>query len=122
MNAMKILVVEDEPKLADFVKKGLEENACKVDVAYDGQIGKNLALSNPYDILVLDVNLPKINGFDLAQMLRGENLHTPILMLTAMGTINDKLTGFEAGADDYLIKPFEFRELLARLRALHKRN
>jgi two-component system, OmpR family, copper resistance phosphate regulon response regulator CusR len=122
MNAMKILVVEDEPKLADFVKKGLEENACKVDVAYDGQIGKNLALSNPYDILVLDVNLPKINGFDLAQMLRSENIHTPILMLTAMGTINDKLTGFEAGADDYLIKPFEFRELLARLRSLHKRN
>jgi two-component system, OmpR family, copper resistance phosphate regulon response regulator CusR len=122
MNAMKILVVEDEPKLADFVKKGLEENACKVDVAYDGQIGKNLALSNPYDILVLDVNLPKINGFDLAQMLRSENIHTPILMLTAMGTINDKLTGFDAGADDYLIKPFEFRELLARLRSLHKRN
>ena len=119
---MKILIVEDEPKLAEFVKKGLEENACNVDVAYDGQIGKNMALSTPYDVLVLDVNLPKINGFDLAQQLRTEQISTPILMLTAMGSINDKLVGFESGADDYLVKPFEFRELLARLRVLHRRS
>ena len=119
---MKILIVEDEPKLAEFVKKGLEENACNVDVAYDGQIGKNMALSTPYDVLVLDVNLPKINGFDLAQQLRTEQISTPILMLTAMGSINDKLVGFESGADDYLVKPFEFRELLARLRALQRRS
>ncbi|RFS13733.1 response regulator transcription factor [Emticicia sp. C21] len=119
---MRVLVVEDEPKLAEFVKKGLEENACNVDVAFDGQIGKNMALSNPYDVLVLDVNLPKINGFDLAQQLRQEQLSTPILMLTAMGSINDKLIGFGAGADDYLVKPFEFRELLVRLRALQRRS
>lgn len=118
---MKVLVVEDEPKLAEFVKKGLEENSCNVDVAYDGQIGKNMALSNSYDVLVLDVNLPKINGFDVAQQLRAEQLNTPILLLTAMGSINDKLIGFESGADDYLVKPFEFRELLARLRALQRR-
>ncbi|RYU96557.1 response regulator transcription factor [Emticicia agri] len=119
---MRVLVVEDEPKLAEFVKKGLEENACNVDIAYDGQIGRNMALSNPYDVLVLDVNLPKINGFDLAQQLRQEQLGTPILMLTAMGSINDKLVGFGAGADDYLVKPFEFRELLVRLRALQRRS
>jgi two-component system, OmpR family, copper resistance phosphate regulon response regulator CusR len=119
---MKVLIVEDEPKLAEFVKKGLEENSCNVDVAYDGQIGKNMALSNPYDVLVLDVNLPKINGFDLAQQLRAEQIKIPILLLTAMGSINDKLIGFEAGADDYLVKPFEFRELLARLRALQRRS
>lgn len=121
-NDMRVLVVEDEPKLAEFVKKGLEENACNVDVAFDGQIGRNMALSNPYDVLVLDVNLPKINGFDLAQQLRQEQLSTPILMLTAMGSINDKLVGFGAGADDYLVKPFEFRELLVRLRALQRRS
>ncbi len=121
-NDMRVLVVEDEPKLAEFVKKGLEENACNVDIAYDGQIGRNMALSNPYDVLVLDVNLPKINGFDLAQQLRQEQLSTPILMLTAMGSINDKLVGFGAGADDYLVKPFEFRELLVRLRALQRRS
>ncbi len=121
-NDMRVLIVEDEPKLAEFVKKGLEENACNVDVAFDGQIGKNMALSNPYDVLVLDVNLPKINGFDLAQQLRQEQLGTPILMLTAMGSINDKLVGFGAGADDYLVKPFEFRELLVRLRALQRRS
>lgn len=121
-NDMRVLVVEDEPKLAEFVKKGLEENACNVDIAYDGQIGRNMALSNPYDVLVLDVNLPKINGFDLAQQLRQEQVSTPILMLTAMGSINDKLVGFGAGADDYLVKPFEFRELLVRLRALQRRS
>lgn len=119
---MKILIVEDEPKLASFVKKGLEEQSCEVDVAYDGQIGRTMALSNPYDVIVLDVNMPKINGFDLVENLRLEKITTPVLMLTAMGSVDDKLAGFEAGADDYLVKPFEFRELMARLRALHKRN
>lgn len=119
---MKILVVEDEPKLASFVKKGLEEQSCEVDVAYDGQVGRTMALNNPYDVIVLDVNLPKLNGFDLVQSLRQEKIRTPVLMLTAMGSMDDKLTGFEAGADDYLVKPFEFRELMARLRALAKRS
>lgn len=119
---MKILVVEDEPKLASFVKRGLEEQSCEVDVAFDGQIGRTMALSNTYDVIVLDVNLPKINGLDLAQTLRHEQIKTPILMLTAMGSVEDKLAGFDAGADDYLVKPFEFRELMARLRALYKRG
>ncbi|MGM9508777.1 response regulator [Larkinella sp. GY13] len=118
---MKILVVEDEPKLASFVKKGLEEQSFEVDVAFDGQIGRTMALSNSYDVIVLDVNVPKINGYDLAKSLRSENIKTPILMLTAMGSLDNKVAGFEAGADDYLVKPFEFRELLARLRALSKR-
>lgn len=119
---MKVLIVEDEPKLAGFVKKGLEEQAWEVDVAYDGQIGISLALSTLYDVIVLDVNLPKINGFELAALLRREDVRTPILMLTALGTLNDKLAGFDAGADDYLVKPFEFQELIVRLRALQKRN
>ncbi|WP_338877168.1 response regulator transcription factor [Spirosoma sp. SC4-14] len=119
---MKILVVEDEPKLASFVKKGLEEQSCEVDVAYDGQLGRNMALSNSYDVIVMDVNLPKMNGFDVVQSLRQERVSTPVLMLTAMGSVDDKLTGFESGADDYLVKPFEFRELMARLRALTKRG
>jgi two-component system copper resistance phosphate regulon response regulator CusR len=119
---MKVLIVEDEPKLAGFIKKGLEEQAWEVDVAYDGQMGSSLALSNPYDVIILDVNLPKVNGFQLATLLRNENIRTPILMLTALGTLGDKLAGFDAGADDYLVKPFEFQELIVRLRALQKRS
>lgn len=119
---MKILVVEDEPKLASFVKKGLEEQSCEVDVAFDGQMGRTMALNNAYDVIVLDVNLPKMNGFDIVQSLRQERIRTPVLMLTAMGSMDDKIMGFEAGADDYLVKPFEFRELMARLRALTKRS
>ncbi len=118
---MKILVVEDEPKLASFVKKGLEEQSCEVEVAYDGQVGRTMALNNAYDVIVLDVNLPKLNGFDVVQSLRQAQVRTPVLMLTAMGSMDDKLSGFDAGADDYLVKPFEFRELMARLRALAKR-
>lgn len=119
---MKILVVEDEPKLASFVKKGLEEQSCDVDVAFDGQVGRTMALNNAYDVIVLDINLPKMNGYDVVQSLRQGRITTPVLMLTAMGSMDDKLTGFEAGADDYLVKPFEFRELMARLRALAKRS
>ncbi|WP_179948626.1 response regulator [Spirosoma rigui] len=119
---MKILVVEDEPKLASFVKKGLEEQSCEVDIAFDGQVGRTMALNNVYDVIVMDVNLPKMNGFDIVQSLREERIRTPVLMLTAMGSMDDKLMGFEAGADDYLVKPFEFRELMARLRALTKRS
>ena len=119
---MKILVVEDEPKLAQFVRKGLEEQACDVDVAFDGQVGRNLALTNAYDVIIMDINLPKLNGFDVVQAIRQEKNRTPVLMLTAMGSMDDKLAGFEAGADDYLVKPFEFRELMARLRALTKRS
>lgn len=119
---MKILVVEDEPKLASFVRKGLEEQSCEVDVAFDGQVGRNMALNNLYDVIIMDINLPKMNGFDVVQSIRQEQNRTPVLMLTAMSSVDDKLTGFEAGADDYLVKPFEFRELMARLRALTKRS
>jgi len=119
---MKILLVEDEPKLASFVKKGLEEQSCEVDVAFDGQIGRTMALSNNYDVIVMDVNLPVMNGYEVVKILRQEQNRTPVLMLTAMGSMDDKLTGFESGADDYLVKPFEFRELMARLRALAKRG
>ncbi len=119
---MKVLVVEDEPKLASFVRKGLEEQSCEVDVAFDGQVGRNMALNKPYDVIIMDINLPKMNGFDVVQSIRQEQNRTPVLMLTAMGSVDDKLTGFEAGADDYLVKPFEFRELMARLRALTKRS
>lgn len=91
-------------------------------MAFDGAMGKRMALSGHFDVIIMDVNLPHINGFDVTQALRAEKLKTPILMLTAMDTMEDKLTGFDSGADDYLVKPFEFRELLARLHALHKRS
>ena len=119
---MKILVVEDEPKLAGFIKKGLEEQSWEVEVAFDGRMGKYLALGSTFDLIVMDVNLPVINGFDLTQQLRQEGITAPILMLTALGTVDDKLQGFESGADDYLVKPFEFRELIARIKVLSKRQ
>jgi len=119
---MKILLVEDEEKMSSFIKKGLEEQTFEVDAAFDGEMGKRLVLAHSYDVIILDVNIPKINGFDLAKLIRNEGIATPIIMLTAFGTTDDKLTGFDAGADDYLVKPFEFRELLARLKALSKRN
>ena len=119
---MKVLVVEDEPKLASFLKMGLEEQQCQVLTAYDGMMGKRMALSHEFDVLVLDVNLPLLNGYELCALLRREGVKTPVLMLTALGSVDDKITGFETGADDYLVKPFEFRELVARIRALHKRN
>lgn len=119
---MKILVVEDEIKVAEFLKKGLEEQDYSVDVAYDGQMGEKLALRNNYDILLLDVILPLINGYELCKRIREKKPQIPILMLTALGTTEDKLTGFDSGTDDYLVKPFEFNELLARIRALVKRS
>lgn len=119
---MRILLIEDEAKLATYIKKGLEEKANHVDLAYDGAMGKKLALVNKYDVIILDVILPQINGTDLCKALRERKIKTPVLMLTALGTIDDKLIGFESGADDYLIKPFELRELMARLNALYKRS
>lgn len=119
---MKILLVEDEAKVAAFIKKGLEEQSFEVDVAFDGAMGKRLALHNQYDVMIMDVNMPQINGFELVKIIRQEGITTPILMLTAFGTTDDKITGFDAGADDYLVKPFEFRELLARIKSLHKRT
>ncbi len=118
---MKILIVEDEPKVASFLKQGIEEQAYEVTVAYDGHFGRKLALENYYDVIILDLLIPYINGLDLCKQLRNEGLKTPILILTALGTTDDKVAGLDAGADDYLVKPFEFKELIARIRALNKR-
>lgn len=119
---MTILVVEDEPKVASFIRMGLEEQAWTVELAYDGVIGLSLAQQRTFDCIVLDVNLPLMNGFEVCRNIRQTNTNVPILMLTALGATEDKLTGFDAGVDDYLVKPFEFKELVARLKALHKRS
>lgn len=118
---MRILVIEDEPKVNAFIKQGLEEQQYDVDVAFDGLIGKKLALKNHYDIILLDVIIPYQNGLELCKEFREQGIQTPVIMLTALGTTDDKVTGFDAGADDYLVKPFEFQELLARIKALAKR-
>jgi len=119
---MKVLVIEDEVQVSSFIKQGLEEKAFDVEVAYDGNIGERLALQRDYDVVVLDIVIPGINGFDLCKILKTEKPQVPVLMLTTLGTTADKLAGFEAGADDYLLKPFEFEELMARLRALGRRH
>ncbi|SKA10443.1 response regulator transcription factor [Sediminibacterium ginsengisoli] len=121
MEERKILIVEDEKKIAAALKKGLTENGYYVEVAYDGLIGKKLFLSHPYDLIILDINLPGLNGYDLCKQIRNHNQQIPVIMLTAMNTTEDKIEGFDAGADDYVIKPFEFKELLVRIRALLKR-
>ncbi|MBP9150644.1 MAG: response regulator transcription factor [Flavobacteriales bacterium] len=119
---MKILIVEDDPDVLQFIKQGLQEQGAEVDFAYDGECGKKLAFSKPHDVIILDVIMPLINGLELCKMIRAQNSKVKILMLTALGSLDDKLEGFEAGADDYLIKPFEFRELLARVNVLAKRS
>jgi two-component system, OmpR family, copper resistance phosphate regulon response regulator CusR len=119
---MKILLVEDDPKISAFVKIGLESNKFIVDIAYDSAIGEKLALSGKHDIIILDVVIPGISGFELCKRIRNSNIHTPVLMLTSLDTIEDKLTGFDHGADDYLTKPFSFLELLARIKALYRRH
>jgi two-component system copper resistance phosphate regulon response regulator CusR len=119
---MNLLLIEDEPKTLQSLKQGLEENGYQVDIAYDGLIGKQLALRNHYHLIVSDIIIPGINGVELCRQLRAVGNQTPILMLTALGTTDDKVIGFDAGADDYLVKPFEFKELLARVRALTKRG
>ncbi|MDX5348320.1 MAG: response regulator transcription factor [Hymenobacteraceae bacterium] len=118
---MKILLVEDEPKVAAFLKKGLEEQGYDVTQAYDGFFGRKLALENDFDLIILDVILPNMNGLEVCREIRKQNKAVPILMLTALDTTEDKITGLDSGADDYLVKPFEFKELLARIRALTRR-
>lgn len=117
----KILIVEDEPKVASFVKRGLEENGFTCEIAFDGLMGKRMFDVGSFDLIILDLNLPYKNGIELCKEIRVSDQKIPVLMLTALGTTEDKLSGFESGADDYLVKPFEFRELLARIRALLKR-
>jgi len=118
---MRILVIEDEPKAAAFLKEGLEEHNHQVDIAYDGQMGKRLALKEEYDVIILDVIIPYINGIELSKEIRRTS-NVPILMLSALGTTADKVTGFEAGSDDYMVKPFEFAELMARINVISKRK
>jgi DNA-binding response OmpR family regulator len=119
---MRILLVEDEPRMAQVITKGLREQSYAVDVANDAQTTLYLASINDYDVIVLDVLLPDRDGYEVCRDLRTSRNPTPILMLTARATIEDRLTGFAAGADDYLTKPFSFRELLARLHALLRRD
>lgn len=118
---MRILVVEDEHKIANALKKGLEQERFAVDVVYTGSAGYDLALTEEYDLLILDVLLPEMNGIEICRKLREQSLHTPVLLLTAKGQVGDKIVGLDAGADDYLTKPFVFEELLARIRALIRR-
>ncbi len=118
----KILLVEDEPKIADALKLGLEENGYSVMVAYDGTIGYKLFLAQEFDVIILDINLPGINGYELCKKVREANTIIPVIMLTALNALNDKIEGYDAGADDYIAKPFEFRELLLKIRVLLKRT
>jgi two-component system copper resistance phosphate regulon response regulator CusR len=122
MEEVRILLVEDEKKIADALKKGLSEQLYHVDLAYDGFMGKELFEKKMFDMVILDINLPGINGFDLCKEIRMKNGHIPVIMLTAMTATDDKVEGFDAGADDYIVKPFDFKELLARIRALLKRT
>jgi heavy metal response regulator len=119
---MKILLVEDEKKVASFIKRGLEEEHFTVDVAYDGESGEFMALTSEYDLIILYVLLPKKNGFEVLKSLRANGIQTPILILTAKGSIDDKVEGLNSGADDYLTKPFAFAELIARIRSLLRRT
>jgi len=119
---MRILIVEDEPKVASFIKKGLEENNYEAETTYDGLLAENLARENDYNLYILDIIIPGIGGLELCKRLKKLNPNIPVLMLTALGTTDDKISGFDAGADDYLVKPFEFRELLARVKVLVKKS
>ncbi|MCD8291134.1 MAG: response regulator transcription factor [Prevotella sp.] len=117
-----MLIVEDEKRVADLLKYGLEENGFQTFVAYDGAMGLRLFQSNDFQMVISDIILPKLDGFELCKEIRKQNKNIPILILTALGSTDDKLDGFDAGADDYMVKPFDFRELIARVRVLLKRN
>jgi two-component system, OmpR family, copper resistance phosphate regulon response regulator CusR len=119
---VRVLIVEDDVRISNFVAKGLRENSYAVDVATDGEEALFHASVNDYDVIILDVMIPKKDGFAVCGELRSSGLKTPILMLTARDAIDDRISGLDCGADDYLVKPFDFKELLARLRALLRRN
>lgn len=119
---MAILVIEDDQRVAELIQRGLEEQGFAITLAYDGLSGKKLALQNDYALIITDIILPKMDGIDVCRHIRETKPDIPIIMLTALGTTDDKVEGFDAGADDYLVKPFEMRELLVRIRALLKRN
>lgn len=122
MDELRILLVEDEVRIADTLRIGLEENGYEVEVAYDGQIGWRLFQSKRFNLLILDINLPGITGYELTKMVRAQNADIPVIMLTALSSLDDKIEGYDAGADDYIIKPFEFKELLMKIRVLMRRT
>jgi DNA-binding response OmpR family regulator len=122
MAERNILIVEDEQKIADTLKLGLTENGYHVDVAYDGTIGLKLFEAYPFNLVVLDINLPGINGYELCRRIRAKNAHVPVILLTALSSLDDKIEGYDSGADDYIIKPFEFKELLMKIRVLLRRT
>lgn len=119
---MHILIVEDDERLAALIKRGLEEHGYNSVVAYDGQMGFRLSAQTPFDLIITDIILPKLSGIEMCKQIRTSQPNVPIIMLTALGTTDDKVEGFDAGADDYLVKPFDFRELHVRIRALLKRG
>jgi len=121
MTGINILIVEDEKKIADSLKQGLSENGFFTQVAYDGNMGLKLFRHGIFNLVILDINLPGMNGYELCKAIRNIDPKVPVMMLTAMSAVEDKIEGFDAGADDYIIKPFDFRELLVRVRALLKR-
>src|SRR5687767_2375085 len=121
MTGINILIVEDEKKIADSLKQGLSENGFYTQVAYDGLMGLKLFRHGIFNLVILDINLPGMNGYELCKTIRNIDPKVPVMMLTAMSSVEDKIEGFDAGADDYIIKPFDFRELLVRVRALLKR-
>ncbi len=122
MEERKLLIVEDEKKIADTLQFGLNERGFTVEVAYDGKLGYHLFCANDFDLVILDINLPGINGYELCKLIREMNLDIPVLMLTSMSALNDKIEGYESGADDYMVKPFEFKELLLKIESLLKRT
>ncbi|HMI66765.1 MAG TPA: response regulator transcription factor [Cyclobacteriaceae bacterium] len=119
---MQLILVEDEESVSKFIKKGFEGEGYNIDVAYDSIIAKSLFQKKSYDLAILDINLPGMNGYQLCQFFKGLNPHLPVIFLTALDRIDDKVVGFESGADDYLVKPFEFKELLLRVKALTRRS
>lgn len=122
MQHIRILIVEDEPKVASAIQQGLEESGLHADIAYDGLMGKKMALNNAYNLVILDINLPYLNGYELCEEIRKKDPKIPIIMLTALGAMEDKIQAFGTGADDYMVKPFDFRELLARIQVFLKRS
>ena len=120
--SMQILLIEDEPKIASFIQKGLNENGYELTIAYDGRSGLSMALNGDFEVIILDVMLPLINGLDICKRLRTEGVRTPVLMLTALSSVDNIVTGLQHGADDYLAKPFRFKELIARVQALTRRQ
>lgn len=117
----KILIIEDEPKVALAISNSFRENGYETQIAYDGAVGAHLATSEPFDVIILDLNLPYLNGFEICRKVRNSNLHIPIIMLTALGSVENKMNGFDIGADDYVVKPFDLRELEARVKVFLRR-